>query len=63
MDRVSELFLEYARSLDFNLCFQDFDREVASLPGEYAEPRGCILLAEEGRPSAVALRRSRELAR
>ena len=47
MDRVSELFLEYARSLGFNLCFQDFDREVAGLPGEYAEPRGCILLAEE----------------
>ena len=53
------LFLEYAESLEFSLDFQEFEREIAELPGEYAFPEGCILLAYcEGRPAGcVALRK------
>ncbi|MEQ9328827.1 MAG: GNAT family N-acetyltransferase [Rhodospirillales bacterium] len=45
LDAFRDMAREYAVWLNVDLCFQDFDAEMAGLPGKYAEPAGCILVA------------------
>lgn len=55
LDAVRELFREYGEFVGSPLCFQDFEREIASLPGEYS----CLLVAEEsGRLAGCAALRT-----
>jgi ribosomal protein S18 acetylase RimI-like enzyme len=49
---VRQLFQEYAASLGFNLNFQDFETELATLPGAYSRPRGALFLAVDGESPA-----------
>jgi len=46
IEAARQLIREYVASLNVSLTFQDCEQEVASLPGKYASPKGCLLLAK-----------------
>jgi GNAT superfamily N-acetyltransferase len=48
IDETRRLFQEYETHLNVDLCFQQFEAELADLPGKYAPPSGRLLLATDG---------------
>lgn len=59
LDEARTLFLEYAQSLNVDLCFQNFEEELNSLPERYGPPDGIIIIASvDGRSAGcIALHR------
>ena len=59
IESARELFAEYASWVEISLCFQNFDKEVAELPGAYAPPSGRLFLAVAAQQvmGCVALRK------
>jgi len=54
LDEIRTMLREYAAWLEIDLCFQNFEQELAGLPGEYGAPQGRLLIAESA--GCVALR-------
>jgi putative acetyltransferase len=63
IELARELFKEYETGLGISLCFQNFEKELAELPGDYAPPGGRLLLAyDDGEPAGcIALRKIGEV--
>ncbi len=55
ISRIRELFVEYARSLSYHICFQSFEEELKRLPGEYSPPEGELFLRfQNGEPAGCS---------
>ena len=54
LDEIRLMLREYAAWLEVDLCFQNFEEELAGLPGEYQPPSGCLLIAPAA--GCIALR-------
>ncbi|MGP8068716.1 MAG: GNAT family N-acetyltransferase [Candidatus Bathyarchaeia archaeon] len=62
LEQIRDLFIDYSNSLSFDLSFQNFQKELNELPGDYSPPRGRLLLGFHDSDAAgcVALRRISE---
>ena len=66
VEEIKRLFLCYQADLGVDLCFQSFDEELATLPGNYAPPGGALLIAKDEAGTSlgcIALRPTNEPAR
>ena len=61
IQQVRELFGEYVAWLGLDLCFQNYDKELAELPGDYAPPSGRLLLALDDDGEAMGCAALRDL--
>jgi putative acetyltransferase len=61
IQQVRELFGEYVAWLGINLCFQNYDKELAELPGDYSPPAGRLLLAVANDSTAAGCAALRDL--
>lgn len=59
VDEAKALVVEYAESLDYELCFQGFADEMSEFPGDYGPPSGFMLLAlvDEAPGGCIGIRR------
>jgi len=59
IESAREIFREYEKWLDLDLCFQGFEKELSELPGKYAPPDGLLWLAldDERVAGCIALRK------
>ncbi|MDF2607782.1 MAG: acetyltransferase [Bacillales bacterium] len=62
IDEVRQLFIKYSKSMKVDLCFQNFEEELKTLPGKYAPPDGTLILAivDSKAVGCVALRKITE---